>query len=188
MFGDTPDYSIATLVPAYGMYSEPYATVYPDLSDQLGQIYTDKASQINWLPANWLTNVMALHGQNGMVLIPAPAGVTPPIPWLDSQNKIEWWNQFNQTAEQAIIAYSTNQSAQGAVLMQQAYDNAAFWDEAYNIATVAALPVTVARNVAAGVAAIGAGVNKLGGATTTALILGGVGLLVVGYIALRKKL
>lgn len=188
MFGDTPDYSIATLVPAYGMYSEPYATVYPDLSTQLGQIYTDKASQIDWLPSNWLNDVMALHGQNGMVLIPAPAGVSPPIPWLDSQAKIDWWNQFNQTAEAAIMAYSQNQSAQGAILMQDAYDDSAFWDEAYNIATVVALPVTVAKNVAAGVAAVGAGVNKLGGATTTALLLGGGALLVVGFFALRKKL
>lgn len=188
MLGDT-DYSQGTLIPAYGMYALPYATVYPDLSDQLGQLYTDRASQISWLPANWLNNVMALHGQNGMVLIPAPASSsTPgftPIPWLDTSDKIAWWNQFNATAEAAIQAYAANQSAQGAILMQQAYDDSAFWTEAYNIATVLALPVTVAKGVAAGVADAGSWFNKLGTGGTTALVLGAAGL--VGWFMLRKK-
>lgn len=180
------DYSEATLIPAYGMYAEPYATVYPDLSDSLATMYANQVALINWLPANWLSNVMALHGQNGEILIPAPAGVTPPIPWLDTADKIAWWNQFNQMAEAAIQAYAADQAAQGALLMQQAADDIAFWDEAYNIATVAALPVTVAKGALNVVADIGKGVNALGGSTNTFLVIGGLAAL-GAYLYFKKK-
>ncbi len=141
-------YNQLTLQPSLGCYALPYATNWPDLSNALAAIYRDKVAGIPWLPPGWIQNVMALHGQNGMILIPSPANSTPAIPWLNTPEKKAWWQQFHNIANGAVMDYAGKKAAEGKIEMERAYSNAAFWDGAYKVASLLAAPVTAVRDAA----------------------------------------
>ena len=160
--GDNPPpYDQATLIPAYGMYALPYATVWPDLATQLGQLYQSQLQFMPWLPAGWLDGVMALHGQNGYILVPGPAiYMGQPLPFLTTPDQIAFWTSLNQQAAAIISQYAAGQQAAGAAQLQALYANSAFWNtgfgaslitaqqSAYNVADAAGNVVTAAGNIA----------------------------------------
>lgn len=176
-------YNPMTLQPALGCYSLQYATVWPDLANQLTAIYRDKVGGIPWLPAGWLQNVMALHNQNGMILIPSPANSTPAIPWLNTPEKKAWWQAFHQIANKAVMDYAAKKAADGKIEMERAYSNAAFWDSAYKVASLLAAPVTAVRDAAETY-------SKYGGLIKTGAVVGLVGLVglaIWGRIKPKKR-
>lgn len=176
-----PDYSEAALVPSLGMYAEPYATVWPDLSAQLAQLYTDQTSNMPWLPAGWLDQVLALHGQNGNILVPAPAiYMGKALPFLQTQDAIDFWNTFNQRAASVISQYAADQQAQGAAELQQLYDDAAFWNEGFGASMIAAQ-----QNLRAAGGAIADGAKALTTPIGMTTVLAGLGL--VAFLVLRKR-
>ncbi len=126
-------YAQAALIPTLGMYALPYATTWPELSRQLAQIYQDKAADIPWLPSNWLGSVMSLHGKNGQILVPAVANVSAAggIPWIKSSEQREWWDEFHDLANGAVVKYAANQAAQGKVELDRLYANAEFWNTGF---------------------------------------------------------
>lgn len=142
------DYTEQQLIPTVGMYALPYATTWPELSDQLRSLYIARAGTVPWLPEDWLGTVLSLHGANGMILVPAPANVTPSIPWLRTDAQRAWWNDFAARAGAVITAYAAHQAELGRAQLDRLYADSAFWNKAYDIATVLATPVTVATAAA----------------------------------------
>jgi hypothetical protein len=194
--GDNPPpYDQASLIPTLGMYALPYATVWPDLAVQLGALYKDQLQFMPWLPSGWYDNVMALHGQNGYVLIPGPAIYNgAPLPFLQTQDQINFWAGLNQAAASIISQYAAGQQAAGAAQLQQLYANAAFWNTgfgatminaqqaAYNVADAAGNVVKAAGNVAKGAGSI---FGLLTGSPTMVMVTAVAGLGI--FLALKFK-
>jgi hypothetical protein len=156
-----PPYDQASLIPTLGMYALPYATVWPDLATQLLQLYQGQLQFMPWLPAGWFDSVQALHGQNGYILIPAPAIYNgAPLPILTTPDQVAFWTTLNQQAESIIGNYAAGQQAAGAAQLAQLYANSAFWNTgfgatminaqqaAYNVADAAGNVVNAAGNIA----------------------------------------
>lgn len=140
------------LVRELGVYSLPYASTWPVLRDILARIYRERAGAIDWLPPNWLTRVMLMHGQkdgqgNAVVLIPASAKVTPAISFLDTPAKRAWWDEFSMRANDAVVMYAAQKAAEGRVQLDKLYADTRFWDHAINLAQFLAAPVTAAGAV-----------------------------------------
>jgi hypothetical protein len=129
------------------MYALPYATTWPELSAQLLNLYDERASPIPWLPPMWIDYVHSLHGAEGQVLVPAPANVTPGIPWLDTPEKKAWWNDFAARATAIVTRYAAKQADAGRGELAKLYADSAFWNRAYQIAYVLATPVRGAQAV-----------------------------------------
>ena len=194
--GDNPPpYDQATLIPSVGMYALPYATVWPDLATQLLALYRDQVQYMPWLPPGWYDTVSALHGQNGYVLIPAPAVYSgSPLPFLTTPDQQAFWQSFSQQAASIISQYAAGQQAAGAAQLAQLYANAAFWNTgfgatminaqqaAYNVADAAGNVVKAAGNVAKGASSI---FGFLTGSPTMVMVtaVGALGL----FLALKFK-
>ena len=135
------DFSQANLIPRFGMYALPYATVYPDLAAQLAALYRDRAGQIPWLPAGWLAGVLSYHAdESGNVLVPAMS-VGIATDWLDTPDKRLWWGQFTARANAVIVRYAAAQAAAGRRELDRLYAASEFWDTAYRIAYTLSAPV-----------------------------------------------
>ncbi len=124
------DYSEAALVPTLGMYALPYASTWPELSDQLARMYQDRARDIAWLPSDWLELVLGLHGRNSEVLIPAPSNTSGvgAISFLKTPEQKAWWDDFAHRAEVIVSNYAAGQAALGRQQLDQLYADAAFWN------------------------------------------------------------
>lgn len=144
-------YSANWLIPRYGVMAHDYADVYPEMVDALRTLYLERAAKIPWLPADWRASVNHLHGRDGKLLIPVPVaarandGTTNKFAITPEQQA--WWDQFAADARAIQVAYAAKDAAKGRLLMQRAYDNAAFWDKAYRMATVIAVPVTAVQAI-----------------------------------------
>jgi hypothetical protein len=195
--GDNPaPYDQATLIPTLGMYALPYATVWPDLATQLATLYQGNLQFMPWLPAGWYDSVMALHGQNGYILIPGPAIYNgQPLPFLQTPDQIAFWTSLNQQAASVISQYAAGQQAAGAAQLAQLSANAAFWNTgfgaslinaqqtAYNVADAAGNVVTAAGNIAK---AAGKVASFSLSSPTMVLLTAGLGVGLFMFLKLRK--
>ena len=190
------DYSQAALVPTLGMYALPYATVWPDLAVKLAALYKDQLQYMPWLPASWYGNVMALHGQNGYILIPAPAIYNgQALPFLTTPDQITFWQSLNSQAESIISQYAAQQQAAGAAQLQDLYDDAAYWNtgfgasmitgqqSAYHIADAAGNVVNAAGSIAQAAGKVAAFSLS---SPTMVLLTVGLGVGIFAYLKLRK--
>lgn len=169
------DYTEQQLIPTLGMYALPYATTWPELSDQLRSLYIARAASIAWLPQDWLGEVLALHGSLGNVLIPAPSTVRPGIPWLRTPQQRAWWDDLAARAQGIVTAYAAGKAAEGRVQLEKLYADSAFWNKAYDIAVVLATPVTVAA----------AGARFANSNPLTTLL--GIGAILAAILVLRRR-
>jgi hypothetical protein len=191
------DYTEQALIPTLGMYALPYANVYPELVTQLAQLYIGQVAGVPWIPQGWLGEVLALHGRLGFILVPAPSGPGPgrtgaePIPWLMNAQQRAWWDAFAAKANGVISAYAAKDAAKGAVLLKQLYDNASFWNSAYQVANTLAAPVQIVQNAAAPLASAARTVANAGVAiskspTAVVAIAAGAGVLLL-LLLLRRR-
>lgn len=148
----TDVYSTDWLLPRYGMFALDYANQYPELTAALRRLYLEKTAGIPWLPKDWRASIGTLHGQDGKLLVPVSASA------VDSQGNrprflttaahAAWWNEFVALADDIRQKFMDGKIAEGRAAMEAAYNRSAFWDKAYNIATVLATPVTVVTGAA----------------------------------------
>lgn len=176
---DWNTYSDDFLIRHFGVVALPYGARWPDFSAQMRALIVDRAGQIPWLPDDWLTSMRYLHGQDGRIMMPVPSTASTSAghgaEFLDTPEKAAVWDQFAAQANAAQQAYAAGQAAQGAKIMAQANADAEFWDHAYNLASVLALPVTVLK----------AAWNNPW--TAGGLIYGGLGLLLLYTFRPRSK-
>ena len=130
-----------------GMVILQYGDRWPELRDILEKIYVEKAADIPWFPSGWLARVQALHGFDSMLLLPSTSRNSPAISFLDTPAKKQWWDEFHDIANKALLAYADGQAAAGRKIVDAANADAAFWDRAYRIAVVLASPVTAVRSM-----------------------------------------
>lgn len=174
-------YSEAALKPSLGMFALPYANVPdgagPDLSDKLLSLYRAKVAAIPWLPDMWLDGVTSLHGQNGFVLMPAPASQGMPIPWADTADKRAVWDQLAAKVAAIVTGWGADLASRGQAELRTAYSNAVFWNNAYRIGYVLSTPVRVAERVADAVDTV---------TSSPARVIGLVGVLAGLYFFTRR--
>lgn len=135
----------ANLIRQYGLYTLPYGNTYPELAADLRRVLLDKVAGLPFLPAEWASQVRYLYGQDGKILFPAPSTVSGGISFLRNDAQREAWDQMVAMVSAARQPYLDKALSQGRRDMQAAYDNAAFWEQAYQVASVLALPVTAAK-------------------------------------------
>lgn len=144
-----PDvYSQEWLVPRYGMYALDYANAFPDLTNQMRRLYRDRLALFPGLPADWWASINTLHGKEGKFLFPvssrATAGGSGPS-FLKTDQQRQAWDSIVEELNAVRMAMVNKERERGAALLNTAYNRAAFWENAYQLARVAALPVTIAR-------------------------------------------
>lgn len=170
-------YSTDWLLPRYGMYALDYANTYPELTAALRRLYLEKLSGIPWVPKDWRASIGTLHGQDGKLLVPAPSNAVDSqgnrAKFLVTPEQQAWWDEFAGMARGIQQAFMDKELAKGRSLMEAAYNRADFWTKAHQMATVLALPVTVAQ---------AAWNNPF---TTGVVLWGGLGLL--AFLMLRRN-
>lgn len=168
------------LIKNYGVYTLPYATVWPDLADKLAVLYRDKMRDIPWLPLGWSGYVTGSeNGKNGNIAIIAPSTANHPdgagAYFLDTPEKRAWWDKLANMSSEVLRNYAAKEAAKGKVLIDRAYADAQFWTNAHQWATILGSPVTAIRG------AFNNPFATVGGAL-------GIGAVVlVGYLIARKK-
>lgn len=176
---DWNTYSDDFLIRHYGVVALPYGAAWPDFSKQVRALLIDRAGKIPWLPDDWLTSIRYLHGQDGRIMMPVPSTASTSAgsgaEFLDTAAKRAVWDTLAGELNAAQQAYAAGQAAQGAKIMDAANNNAAFWDRAYNVASVLALPVTVVQAAWNNPWAAGA------------VVYGGLGLLALYFITRRRS-
>lgn len=187
-------YDMTVTIPALGMWAQPYATAYPELVGQLDDLYHSRADLINWLPWGWMGSVDALHGHNGYIMVPAPASAPNApglikIPWLDTPDKVAWWNDFAKRGTALVEAMGRKDLAAGQNIIAQANNDANFWNTAYSIASTLALPITApvqaVRKIAGNVVNY-AETQAAKNPWLTATVAGSA-MLTILYLLMRKK-
>lgn len=144
----TPNQS--AIIEKLGMYPLQYATVWPELSQQLAAMYANHTSKLPFLPPNWLNDVMTIHGKEGWILVPAPAKVNGQVVPLarGSAANADVWQKFSDDARNAVNKYAAGKAAEGRIEMARVNSEAYWANLRYNLAKVLATPVTVVSDAA----------------------------------------
>jgi hypothetical protein len=119
-------------IPGIAMYPMPYATVWPELADQLSRVYK-KTADIPWIPASWLPTVLSLNGKNGQILVPAPTTISGglDVSWIQTPEQKAWWNDFNKRANSIIVLYAAQKQEEGRAELERLYADADFWNTGF---------------------------------------------------------
>lgn len=173
-------YSDDNLIPNYGMVAHPYADVWPDLTAALAELYENKLGNLPWLPRDWKASVSWLHGDEGKLLVPvsslASAAGGKKAKFLDTPEKRRIWDELTAEIDAVRVAFADKERQKGMRIMAAANANAAFWNNAYRIASVAALPATVTKGAFEAAADVAEVVNRSQKMIGGALLLGGAAL------------
>ncbi len=170
-------YDQQRIVPAVGMYAQPYGKVWPELVDQLKTLYRDKLADVDWLPPGWWATVDGL--MFGRVYLTDNWHADDAAPHLEAAvvRKAARLRRALAKWDAAVETFAAGKAEEGKVLLAAAYDDAAFWNRAYSIAVVLASPVTAVRAVADVVA----NAPKLSALVGLAAILG------LGFLVFRRR-
>lgn len=142
-------YSNDWLIPRYGMHALDYGNAFPAITEAMRRLYRDRLAKFPGLPADWWASVNTLHGNGGKFLFPVRSfsvdnqGRSPSF--LKTPEQKAAWDAIYDELQGVRQALLSKEGARGLSLAQAAYDRAAFWDNAYNMARVLALPVTTAK-------------------------------------------
>ena len=142
-----------SLLKKYGVYTQPYGTVWPELTAALTKLYQNRLANVPWLPRDWVNVILgSVHGRNGNIATIAPSTANynggRGADFLDTPEKKQWWDELAAATSKAIMAFAAKKSAEGQIELQAAYDDIAFWDSAYKIANFLAAPVNALRSAA----------------------------------------
>ncbi len=172
---------------------------WPELKSLLTRLYTDRVAKLPWIPRDWFVQVQALQSADPSSLIvigpamTAALGRDPDAPaFADSEAKLDAWQDLYKMVQAAVNAYAAKESVKGRVLMEAAYSNSEFWNNAYAIAVaIRDLPANAVKAVLDGAQGVAGGVLKnFFSSWLVWLVIGGVGLVVawkVGLLKLAKK-
>jgi hypothetical protein len=141
------------LIRYYGVYTLPYATVYPELEKQLRQLYETRVAQVPWLPKSWRSTIMSnVHGREGKIAVIAPSTANynggRGAEFLDTPEKKIWWDELAASTSKAITAYGAKKAAEGRIEIQDAENDIAFWNSAIKLTQFAAAPVSIVQQSA----------------------------------------
>lgn len=148
----------ASLTAHYGVYIQPgLGTAYPDLVQQLRDLYTSRVAKLAFVPADWLPAVLGQMGDSVLVKLQqsAPHGVAySGLPdWIGKdQAAIDAWQQAAEMIDSAVAAYANKQVEAGRAILARASANAAFWNGLYaaDLALVN-LPGTIVGGIGDGI-------------------------------------
>jgi len=134
------------LLKNYGVYTHPYGTVWPELTAALTKLYRNRLASVPWLPRNWISVIMgSVHGANGNIAIIAPSTANynggRGADFLDTPEKKQWWDELAASSSKTLMAFAANKAAEGQAELEEAYDDAAFWDSAYKIQNLLRSPL-----------------------------------------------
>ncbi len=114
---------------------------YPELKTRLLELYRDKVSRLDFVPAGWFALVKKLQDSmpNDLVRI-APSQLANGSPienmpeWTNSSPRVNnaWQSLFNATNE-AVVQFAQQQQSKGKAELDRLYANARFWDTAYKV-------------------------------------------------------
>lgn len=142
-------YSTDWLLPRYGMHALDYGAAFPDLTNQMRKLYRDRLAKFPGLPADWALSVNLLHGQNGKFLFPVASNAVDSVgngpKFLTTSSQRQAWDTIVSELNGIRMAILAKEGKRGLALAEAAYAKAAFWDNAYNMARVLALPVTAVK-------------------------------------------
>ena len=125
---------------------------YIPLGTDLQTLVNDRLSGVPWIPRGVVGKIDDWIGRqvSGIywIAVPVSSPVNRPV-WLDSPEKIAWWDALAKTVQKARLAYGAKQLAVGRAAMHRATNDIAFWDRAIAIARTIAMPVTLIEQGAA---------------------------------------
>lgn len=139
------------LIRFYGIMTQGYGAAWPDLKAQLMAIYEDRVSRIPWLPSDWLSTVRLVNDVSTNVVVVVPSTATRTggagAEFLDTPEKVQWWNELAASASSAVQKYAAGKAADGKAQLDRLYAASDFWSRAYDWAVILASPVTALRTI-----------------------------------------
>lgn len=133
----------ALLKKVLGVYiTAGYGAAMPELKDQIIALHRDRVSALNFVPATWLDQVMALqnaHPDDLVRVAPSEFGNGSIIPGsaefcTSSVAVADAWQTVFTAENKAIAAYGAKLQEEGKSILAAAYRDAAFWNTLYEIA------------------------------------------------------
>jgi hypothetical protein len=142
-----------TLLKKYGVYTQPYATVWPELGQRLRQLYATRLVNVPWLPSDWQTVILgSVHGRNGNIAVIAPSTANynggRGADFLNTAEKKQWWDELSAVTSKAITSFAAQKAEEGRREIAAAEADVAFWDSAYRFANFLAAPVNAFKSAA----------------------------------------
>ncbi len=144
----------ASKVKTYGIYTIPLAAGWESLATILYQLYAKRMATLPWVPEWWISHIAAINGQydvtlnQKVVVLPATAFTLSHYgapAFLDTQEKINVWNEVGNQLRKAYDDYAQNMADEGRIVMAQLYDDVAFWDRAIAIARILKTPLDIVQ-------------------------------------------
>lgn len=127
---------------SYGIFGQPKALTaeYAPLEESLVKIIDEKVQNLPWIPADWFLRInqaRSTYPEWRFILLPCLSifgtRLSTAPAWLDTDDKLKVWNTIAKDMQNAIFLFSKQKVAEGQVILDQLYSNAAFWSTAYTI-------------------------------------------------------
>lgn len=133
----------AAIRKAFGVWLSPGLGVAWEgkLKGEMSRLFVTRVAQLPWLPPGWLASVQDIQSRypDDLVRIAPSMGSIHPNPespsWiLADPDRLAAWQVIAKACDSAIVKFAAAKQDEGRAELQRLYDNAAFWDKAYNLA------------------------------------------------------
>lgn len=188
----------ADLTERLAVYANPAGQAWPELRRLLMTLYEDRVSKLPFVPASWLAGVREVNDRPSAVVLAPPrlpnGDVRPGLPaWLAGfPDRVDVWAKVADDARLIVFHFAEGKVTEGRQVMQDAYDDAAFWDKAYTLAvSIRDLPANALGAVADAAGSVAGGVagRLLKSPIVWVALAGGLGFLAwrLGFVSLTRK-